>query len=385
MSERQKPPFIPVIFSLAALVVSLYLPGSFKLVPVIVAMFVWWGVYHKATSDLQRKLEEATELRAGEVDSEYNQSIADLMLKISAISSLETTEIKSRLNESVEQLGCNFTGISEKSEIQHNLLVGIVSLVQNGCAKKHEEEKEKLTVRAFAGELIEIVDSYVRLLIEVSEKSIFAVHRIEDMSAHFDKTFSLLGQIRGIADQTNLLALNAAIEAARAGEAGRGFSVVADEVRKLSQNSNVLNDQIFETSNTTKVAIQEVSKIVGDIASLDMNMAISAKSKVDDMLVELEETNTEIEITMEKVSSETDSLQSDVNLAIQALQFADGLTNQMSKTLKRNAHLTDVANLIHSQASHLSANDIRHKLTEAMKEFDFESVENDQTDEVSLF
>jgi len=222
-------------------------------------------------------------------------------------------------------------------------------------------------------------------LIEVSEKSIFAVHRIEDMSAHFDKTFSLLGQIRGIADQTNLLALNAAIEAARAGEAGRGFSVVADEVRQLSQNSNMLNDQIFETSETTRVAIQEVSKIVGEIASLDMNMAISAKSQVDEMLVELEEANHETELTMEKVSSETDNLQADVNFAVKSLQFADLLTNQMSKTDKRNSQLIELANLMRDQTIHLSANDIRVKLNEVMKEVNVDSPENDQSDEILLF
>ena len=116
-----------------------------------------------------------------------------------------------------------------------------------------------------------------------------------------------------------------------------------------------------------------------------MNMAISAKSKVDEMLIELEGTNEEIEITMEKVSAETDSLQSDVNLAIQALQFADGLTSQLTKTIERNSHLIEIANVIQDQASHLSANDIRLKLTEAVKDSNLERAERDHSDEVSLF
>jgi len=383
--QKQKVPIFPITCSLVSMVLYVYLPAGFAIVPVSIAFFIWWFVYFKHINDLKISMDKSAECSIKDKELEYNKFISDFIFKLSTITTAETSEIKVRVNESVEQLGSSFTGISERSKIQHNLLMGIISLIQHGSTKSNEEGRTKLTVGEFGGELIKIVDSYVRLLIEVSEKSIFAVHRIEDMSAHFDKTFSLLGQIRGIADQTNLLALNAAIEAARAGEAGRGFSVVADEVRQLSQNSNMLNDQIFETSETTRVAIQEVSKIVGEIASLDMNMAISAKSQVDEMLVELEEANHETELTMEKVSSETDNLQADVNFAVKSLQFADLLTNQMSKTDKRNSQLIELANLMRDQTIHLSANDIRVKLNEVMKEVNVDSPENDQSDEILLF
>ena len=62
---------------------------------------------------------------------------------------------------------------------------------------------------------------------------------------------NLVRTINIIADQTNLLALNATIEAARAGENGKGFAVVAHEVKELAR--------------TTKIANEDIQKILGSI------------------------------------------------------------------------------------------------------------------------
>lgn len=83
------------------------------------------------------------------------------------------------------------------------------------------------------------------------------------------------------------MALNAAIEAVRAGEAGRGFAVVASEVRKLSQSSSSLSEQIRSQVQKTKATIGEARKIVGEVTAKDMNVAITAKGRIDDMLSEI--------------------------------------------------------------------------------------------------
>ena len=278
---------------------------------------------------------------SGRLSDEFN-----VLLKRQTTHAIEESEeIKSSVNESVDQLSASFTGISKHSDLQRELLLRIIDMVHDGGSSG---EEQNCTITQFAGDLMGIIDSYVNLLVAVSEKSISAVHKIEDMSQHFDQTFMLLGQIRGIADQTNLLALNAAIEAARAGDAGRGFAVVADEVRTLSQSSNTLNDKIFETSENTKQAIEGVSNIVGEIASLDMNMAINAKSQVDKMLADLEDTNARIEESMDQASEYTRELETNVVGAVRNLQFADALTTVSNKSVARNkillAGLAEISN-----------------------------------------
>jgi len=333
-------------------------------VPIVLISFVWAWAHYSNVKSLQRKLETLSTDTEDDALDQLRVEISDLLIKQAELTIQEKKEIDLRVNQSVDQLSVSFTEISTKSDLQQSMLMGVVEQIQGKGQSDAvtEEQTSKITVKKFADTLIKIIDSYVGLLIEVSEKSVFAVHRIEDMSSHFDQTFSLLGQIRGIADQTNLLALNAAIEAARAGDAGRGFAVVADEVRTLSQSSNALNDKIFETSENTKSAIEGVSKIVGDIASLDMNMAINAKSQVDEMLLDLEKTNVEIELAMEQVSKHTSDLKLDVGEAVHALQFADGLTNITAKSIEENDQMRTLANELRHEVGSISLTELPERL-----------------------
>lgn len=267
------------------------------------------------------------------------------------------------IRDSSKTLSSSFSGLGSTSN-QTNLLINEVMKSVTGRTTQKDENEESVTVEKFASEVSDILMQYVSLLIDVSEKSVQAVHHIGDMVKELDHMFGLLADIRTIAEQTNLLALNAAIEAARAGEAGRGFAVVADEVRKLSQDTNRLSDQIRNRGEVTKSTVTMVRDIVGAIASLDLNDAINAKGHVDSMLQGLEETNQHISNTMDQLNTLNVDVNRHVSTAVQSMQFEDIITqiiSEISQDLERldtvNHLLGDVcsaANIVETEMDRVS-------------------------------
>ncbi|WP_370981604.1 methyl-accepting chemotaxis protein [Agaribacterium sp. ZY112] len=206
--------------------------------------------------------------------------------------------------------------LSESSEHGKDLLAQIVKRLS-------AEGGDEVSLKGFANEVGHILDDYVKLFVDISDKSVQAVHKIQDMVLQFDEMFGLIKDIRGIADQTNLLALNAAIEAARAGESGRGFAVVADEVRKLSQDSNTLSEQIREKAEAAKNTVSSVESVVGEIASLDMNIAIDAKGHLDAMINELEQVNVQVARSVKEGAQVGSEINQEISEAMTALQTGD--------------------------------------------------------------
>lgn len=236
-------------------------------------------------------------------------------------------QIRSLVGETIVSLNKSFRGLSQQAKEQESL---VSSLIQNmhGYGNSDSSEKQRINVAAFTTETSTILQYFIDLIINNSKNSIKAAHKMDDMVQEVDVIFSLLSHFKTIAEETNLLALNATIEAVRAGEAGKGFGVVAAEVRKLSQYSAKLNVQIHEQVEKARSAVCDTRQIVGEIAATDMNLAIQAKGRAEDMLEAVAEMNRTLAALLREVSVITEQLTQDVNLAVRSLQFED-IVNQL--------------------------------------------------------
>jgi methyl-accepting chemotaxis protein len=254
--------------------------------------------------------------------------------------------VREIVSDAVAKLGSSFTSLTEQSSQQQQMVSQLMRDIAGSVA---DDPESHTSMQSFIDEIGEVLEYYVKLVIDISKLSVETVHKIDDMVGQMDTIFELVDDIKGIADQTNLLALNAAIEAARAGEAGRGFAVVADEVRQLSQNSARFNDQIRGQVELAKQTIDEASRIVGKVAAKDMNVAISAKGKIDDMIIHVSRLNSGLADTLEQLSGVSGSIEHGVSVAVRALQFED-LATQLVGYLQ--GEVDSVREMVAASAGH---------------------------------
>ncbi|ENM5874244.1 methyl-accepting chemotaxis protein [Vibrio mimicus] len=257
---------------------------------------------------------------------------------------------------SAETINHSFFGLQSVSEEQSAVST---QLVDNLMANQGSE----FDLMEVLPKTEAIIQQFVQILVDVSEKSISAVHSIHDMSQKLDVVFKLLRQVRGLSEQTNLLALNAAIEAARAGEAGRGFAVVAQEVRDLSIKADSLNSQIEKEMIVAQDTVSIANRTVGEMASFDMTKAIESKEKVDYMLRGVQQLNTEIEQEVNKLQQLGQKLTLQVRDGTRALQFTDIVSQQGEYALGSLSFLQEATSLL--KAVHSSSRNI-HQITESI-------------------
>ncbi|WP_394211585.1 methyl-accepting chemotaxis protein [Enterovibrio calviensis] len=292
-----------------------------------------------------------------------------ILHKIHSILNLELVPIREQLDrqqevidDSVHNLNSSFFGMERAVSEQASLSKHMVGELLNNT-------ESEFNLTKVLPETEQAIDQYIALLVTVSEKSITAIHCIHDMSAKLDAVFNLLDQVQAMSDQTNLLALNAAIEAARAGELGRGFGVVASEVKDLANRTSTLNSQINKDINLAQDTVKQTSKIVGEIATLDMTTSIESKTRIEALLKGVQEVNRQVTLEIGKVTEKGEMVRGEVSKSIQGLQFAD-IVSQQGQHVLSNLHILEDLNALIIDS--LAANDVDwvalHKAVDEIEE-----------------
>jgi len=308
--------------------------GVFGGLELVVLIVIWLGISfgllknsNEVLADVKKYLYEEQTRETRVLVENSKQQYQNLSSELSVITS-KIDVMKYIVSDAVGGLSESFTNLSEQVALQENLLHEIIE----GLHSSDGEGDHK----GFIEETKEVLEYFVNNITEVSRGGMTMVYTVDDIETQMDDVNQLLGEISAIADQTNLLALNAAIEAARAGEAGRGFAVVADEVRSLSTNSNNLNDKIRQVVDKSKSNIAKAKEIVGEIAGKDMSVAMQHKSRVDEVLILMDEKNKFVNEKLLQAQTISSEVEKGVNIAVRALQFED-IARQQCEQL--NAHI----------------------------------------------
>jgi methyl-accepting chemotaxis protein len=332
---------LPMIASLLIAGLSWWFIGIASAALVILTVVVWRflppPVVEKVNTSQQKTEPVATDF-SDKVHDMHDEAFAQLREQLALIRS-ESDQVNELVQNAISQLTSSFQGLNAQSNQQATMILGLVN---------KEEGEENFS--EFIQETEELLNYFVDSVVTTSKDSMYLMHRLDDMSDRVDGVFSLLGDVREIASQTNLLALNAAIEAARAGEAGRGFAVVADEVRKLSKKSDDFSEQINQTTQEIKDALDAAGEVVNRVVSADMSVAINSKQKVSDMSGVITSINNKTSKVLGETGVISEQISVMVNQAVTSLQFEDMCTQLSEHIIRRLdavAELTELVDLAH--------------------------------------
>lgn len=255
-----------------------------------------------------------------------NRLIAALSDELSGVTD-GLDNVAALVGDASRRLNHEFVAISDETAAQLGLVHQTLSRMAPGDdpmdGKGSGTNDTGVCINRFVSEAVSTLKDYSQVIESVADGSLETAEHIDRMAAQMDDIHSLFEDVKAIADQTNLLALNAAIEAARAGEVGRGFAVVAQEVRKLSVDSARFNDQIQVQVGSGQKVIASAREIVGRMTITDLDEVISAKTRVEGMLSQLEALNNEVNAGLREMSERTTRINAEVSEAVSSLQFED--------------------------------------------------------------
>ena len=292
----------------------------------------WFG--RRRDADREPEREEPSTETVEHAVTELMRHVDITLGEVVAEMRSELQRIQGLVGDAVGTLQQAFNGLNDRSKNQQQHISRLIDVLRHSASMQGTDQDGQ-DDRGFVEQTDEVLNYFVKYVVDTSSHSMSMVERIDDMVLQMNRASELLGDVKVIADQTNLLALNAAIEAARAGDAGRGFAVVADEVRKLSIRSDRFNDEIRQVIGGSIDNINSSREAISAMASQDMNFAIQSKTQVNNMLANIETMNGSIEVALDDVSRLSTEIDGLVGDAVRSLQFED-IVRQLTDYSARN-------------------------------------------------
>jgi methyl-accepting chemotaxis protein len=229
--------------------------------------------------------------------------------------------LANQLQDTIEQteaavldIGEKFMDIVSRARSQARTAANAFGEVTGG------EEKDGMALIELSREALASVISNLRSVNDVVCQTLTGMQQITRTT---ESIRDVVAEIEYIADQTNLLALNASIEAARAGEHGRGFSVVADEVRKLSARSTTAASEIGKLIKKVDRDIIEIYEETESSAGKTAERSAESETIMQETLSRLDDVMARAKVELDSLSTETESLASDIGGIIMSMQFQD--------------------------------------------------------------
>jgi methyl-accepting chemotaxis protein len=237
----------------------------------------------------------------------------------SLVSDLERA--RAMLDEAIPGVLTSFNSLRQQVAEQHQTLSAMSETLQGG-------QNDAGFVAMMRG----LLDGFVGNLVTVSHGSIRMVERVDALGKDVDSIVSNLARIEAMASQTRFIALNARIEAHRAGDAGRCFQVVANEVKTLADDATSFSGNIRSVVQNCRDRISEARTAVSEMASHDMNGALTAQKSVMELAARLTSTNQKVEASMQLIEEH-------IGVAVRALQFDDMMQQLLISVSERIEHV----------------------------------------------
>ena len=269
----------------------------------LAALVAWW-ITRSITRPVQRALEVANTVAAGDLTSRIEVTTRDEAGQL--LQALKTMNENLARTVGTVRVGTDTIAVAAAEVAAGSHDLSIRTEQQAAALEEAASSMEELTATVRqnadnarqANVMAGLASSVASRGGDVIEQ---VVGTMDGINASSNKINDIIGVIDGIAFQTNILALNAAVEAARAGEQGRGFAVVAGEVRNLAQRSAAAAREIKGLIQDSNGKVAEGGKLVAQ-AGQTMREIVDSVRSVTDIMTEISAASVEQTAGIEQIN-----------------------------------------------------------------------------------